>query len=270
MSSAVSLPNHTFTGQAQSSKRLNSIVHILSPETDNCPSRISGRERMTIENISWSISTKECCRPRRGLNPRPPGLQSDGASNWATKAGEPECKKTSRLTCAHKEDSNQSAHLRSLIKAFAVRIMTLCIIGYLKCGQWRFWSDCADAQFDLNRHWAHMLKGTFSHVVVHVSLAYYIRKNDEEEDENNRRCAPTNNPDQPVHSHIPNCISNAQMKEHWTVSYPNCTKQNIRLIGLPGWLESSLSTRYTAFFSGRCSYQTCNGHIHVHCSSRYK
>ena len=59
-------------------------MHIFSPETDNCPSWISGRERMTVENISWSISTKECCRPRRGLNPRPPGLQSDGASNWAT------------------------------------------------------------------------------------------------------------------------------------------------------------------------------------------
>ena len=42
---------------------------------------------MTVENISWSISTKECCRPRRGLNPWPPGLQSDGASNWATEAG---------------------------------------------------------------------------------------------------------------------------------------------------------------------------------------
>ena len=38
MSSAVSLPNHTFTGQALPSKRLTSIVHILSPETDNCPS----------------------------------------------------------------------------------------------------------------------------------------------------------------------------------------------------------------------------------------
>ena len=38
MSNAVSLPNHTFTGQALSSKRLTSIVHILSPETDNCPS----------------------------------------------------------------------------------------------------------------------------------------------------------------------------------------------------------------------------------------
>ena len=68
----------------QSSKRLTSIVHILSPETDNCPLWISGRERMTVENISWSISTKECCRPRRGLNPWPPGLQSDGASNRAT------------------------------------------------------------------------------------------------------------------------------------------------------------------------------------------
>ena len=42
---------------------------------------------MTVENISWSISTKECCRPRQGLNPRPPGLQSDGASNWATETG---------------------------------------------------------------------------------------------------------------------------------------------------------------------------------------
>ena len=27
---------------------------------------------MTVENISRSISTKECCPPRRGLNPRPP------------------------------------------------------------------------------------------------------------------------------------------------------------------------------------------------------
>ena len=65
---------------------LTSIVHILSPGTDNCSSWISGRERMTVENTSWSISTKECCQPRRGLNPRPPDLQSDGASNWATEA----------------------------------------------------------------------------------------------------------------------------------------------------------------------------------------
>ena len=43
---------------------------------------------MTAENISWSITTKESCRPcRRGLNPWPPGLQSDGVSKWATEAG---------------------------------------------------------------------------------------------------------------------------------------------------------------------------------------
>ena len=33
MSSVVSLPNHTFTGQAYSSKWLISIVHIFSPES---------------------------------------------------------------------------------------------------------------------------------------------------------------------------------------------------------------------------------------------
>ena len=33
-------------------------MHILSPETDNCPSWISGRERMTVENISWSVSNE--------------------------------------------------------------------------------------------------------------------------------------------------------------------------------------------------------------------
>ena len=42
MSSVVSLPNHTFTGQAWFSKRLTSVVHSLSPETDNC--LLEGRE----------------------------------------------------------------------------------------------------------------------------------------------------------------------------------------------------------------------------------
>ena len=62
----VSLPSHTFTGQAQSSKQLTSIVHICSPEIANCPSWISRRERMTVKKISWAISMKECCQPGRG------------------------------------------------------------------------------------------------------------------------------------------------------------------------------------------------------------
>ena len=45
---------------------LTSIVYILSSETANCPSWTSGRETMTIENISWSISMNECCWPSGG------------------------------------------------------------------------------------------------------------------------------------------------------------------------------------------------------------
>ena len=52
MLSAVNLPNDTFTGQAESSKWLTSIVHILLPETDNYPSWTSGQQGMTVENIS--------------------------------------------------------------------------------------------------------------------------------------------------------------------------------------------------------------------------
>ena len=76
MSSAVSLPNHTFTGQAKSSKWLTSNVHILLPETDNCPSWICWRERMTVENISWSNLHERMLLTRWGLNPQPPDHQS--------------------------------------------------------------------------------------------------------------------------------------------------------------------------------------------------
>ena len=51
MLSMVSLPNH-FYWASLVLQRLTSIVHILSPENDNCPSLISGRERMTLENNS--------------------------------------------------------------------------------------------------------------------------------------------------------------------------------------------------------------------------
>ena len=41
------------------------------------------------------------------------------------------------------------------------RTKHLCILGYTKCALWRFWSDCANAQADLNLRWAHMSDGTF-------------------------------------------------------------------------------------------------------------
>ena len=46
-------------------------MHILSPEADSCSSGISGRERMSIGNISWPISANDCCRIVHGLNPWP-------------------------------------------------------------------------------------------------------------------------------------------------------------------------------------------------------
>ena len=61
------------------------FVHVLLLETDNCLFWISGRERMMVENISWSVLTKECCQTR-------PDQSGDllspvsCASNWASEA----------------------------------------------------------------------------------------------------------------------------------------------------------------------------------------
>ena len=71
--------------------------------------------------------------------------------------------KTYLLSCAPNEDSNQPAY-PPVWSVFVVRIKKRCILGYSKCAQWRFWSDCANAQADLNLRWAHMSEGTFSDI----------------------------------------------------------------------------------------------------------
>ena len=68
-------------------------------------------------------------------------------------------------------DSNRSAHPRSLIRVFVVRKKKLCILGYPKCAQRRFRSDCANAQADLNLRWAHMSGGAYSDVSAHIQMA---------------------------------------------------------------------------------------------------
>ena len=77
------------------------------------------------------------------------------------KVNEPQREKTYLLTYAPNEDSNQPAHPRSLIRVFVVRMNKLCILGYPKRAQWRFWSDCANAQADLNLRKANMSDCTF-------------------------------------------------------------------------------------------------------------
>ena len=77
---------------------------------------------------------------------------------------DPQHEKTYLLKCASKEDSDQPAHLRSLIRIFIVRMKKLCILVYPKCAHWRLWSDSDSA--DLSRRWALMPEGTLSDVVA--------------------------------------------------------------------------------------------------------
>ena len=74
------------------------------------------------------------------------------------------------------DDSDQSAHPHSLIRVFVVRVKKLCVLGYPKCSQWRFWSDCADAQVDLNLRWVYMSEGTFSHLEAPILLFSFLTK----------------------------------------------------------------------------------------------
>ena len=65
----------------------------------------------------------------------------------------------------------RQTHPRSLIRVFVFRLKKLCILDISKCAQWRFWSDCANAQADLNLRWSHMGEGTFNDAVAHL---YYF------------------------------------------------------------------------------------------------
>ena len=73
--------------------------------------------------------------------------------------------KTYLLICS-KQDANMPAHPRSLIRVFVVHLKNSCIFGYSNFARKRFWSDCENAQADLNIRWAHMSEGTFSDVAA--------------------------------------------------------------------------------------------------------
>ena len=77
--------------------------------------------------------------------------------------------------CANK-DSNQPAHLRSLIRVFIVRMKKFCIFYYSKCAQWWFWSDCANAFADLNLGWAQRSEGTVLYVKTLIVVAQNVAK----------------------------------------------------------------------------------------------
>ena len=101
--------------------------------TDNCPSWISGRERMAVEIISWLISTNECCQTW-GSNPRPSAYQANKMSVRPAKIqislGIRPVGSESSLSAwrnlgswathwAHSEDSDQTGRMPRLIWDFA-------------------------------------------------------------------------------------------------------------------------------------------------------
>ena len=166
------------------------------------------------------------------------------------------------LTCAPNEDSNQPAHLRSLFRAFIIRMKKLCILGYPKCAKWRFWSDCANAQADLNLRSAYMSEGTFSDVTTYLSESgtlcfhYNIAVTWEIY---LWTCASREDPDLPVHPRSLIKVFYVNIKISWTLGCPQlaCTSRqsdqfSLSAFGCPwraerklislteGWSESSL------------------------------
>ena len=89
---------------------------------------------------------------------------------WSS--NEPKHEKTYLLTY----DSNPPAYPRSLIRVFVVHTKKLCILGYPKCAQWRFWSDCANAQADLNlRLGGHVRRYVFPRCVANYKIWTFSR-----------------------------------------------------------------------------------------------
>ena len=67
---------------------------------------------------------------------------------------ESQCQKTYLRTCVLSEDSDQTAHSRSLIWIFTWRFLDSQGCKVSSCGQRRHWSDCTEA--DLSLRWAKM------------------------------------------------------------------------------------------------------------------
>ena len=84
---------------------------------------------------------------------------------------EPHREKTYLLTCASNEDSNQP-RIRAVWSESSLSAWRNCIFGFPKCAQWLLWSDCVNAQTDLNIRGAHMFEGAFSRVVAHIACIW--------------------------------------------------------------------------------------------------
>ena len=88
----------------------------------------------------------------------------------AYKRYEPLHDKPNKMTCAPSEDSDQPGHPSSLIRVVTVRSVGSLGPNTSSCGQWRLWSDWADAQADLSLPWAHRSFCWFCHAAAQLLL----------------------------------------------------------------------------------------------------
>ena len=67
-----------------------------------------------------------------------------------------------------KSKTQISLRIRAVWLVFVVQMKKLCILGFPKCGQWIFLSNCANAQFDQNLLWVHRSADSFCNAVAHI------------------------------------------------------------------------------------------------------
>ena len=72
------------------------------------------------------------------------------------------------LRCALNSVPNQPTHLRFPFKVFVVHMKKFCILCYAKCAQGRIWSDCANAQADLNLRSAQLSDGLLRFLTLRI------------------------------------------------------------------------------------------------------
>ena len=123
---------------------------IFDSVVNNLRFRFNSFRKKSVGSIA-KCQTKVKAHGRFCINKRPRAIYQHQIRYWHSS---PPHEKTPRLRCTSNEDSNQSVRPRSLIWSFAVNMKKLSKYPWLsKCAQWRFWSDCANAQGNLNLLW---------------------------------------------------------------------------------------------------------------------
>ena len=94
--------------------------------------------------------------------------------SWRNKRNEPGHDKTYNKTCATSEDSDQPAHLRSLIRVFADRMCLLQPPGYPKRDKQIPLPYWVEVQADLSLCWLHRSYSRFCCVLAQIQLTLVI------------------------------------------------------------------------------------------------